>query len=129
MDIPPPRMHRYAQDAALAHSNNTTPFHPCIDRVVKVLEQETNARWVVDCSDSEDILRSAERMLQGGWPDAGWTLTERIVVFEAATRASEEFFASPANKLLGLVDEQVADIVRSTVHTWNHTTRGDCGCN
>jgi hypothetical protein len=101
---------------------------PSVDEVLKLLEKETGADWVVDCSDPQDIIRSVEEMLKLGWPDAGWTLMERVVCFDPSLDSFQPFADETANSMLGLGVERIEDIVRDAVHQWKHTVQGDCGC-
>ena len=99
------------------------------DEVVQCLKHEMKADWVVDSNDPQEMVDSAQRMLERGWPDAGWSLMERIAVFDPKMNGAKQFVDTPANKLFGLQDERIADIIHDTVHQWKHTTQGDCGCN
>lgn len=95
----------------------------------RALEQEIGAEWVIDYTDGLSMLNTAERMLNGGWPDAGWTLLERVIAFDSRLGAATSFCQGADGLQQLLPDECVEDIVRRAVHTWRHTTQGDCGCN
>lgn len=98
------------------------------DQVVLCLQMETKANWVVDFSDSKNAVREAEQRLEKGWPDAGWTLMERSIVFDFDIEGVQNFMASSANAKLGFGAEKIDEIVHSAVHEWNHSDKGDCGC-
>jgi hypothetical protein len=67
-------------------------------------------------------------MLKSGWPDAGWTLMERIVCYDPELNASRPFLEQVANGVLGLSKERIENIIDFAVHEWRHTTQGVCGC-
>jgi hypothetical protein len=98
------------------------------EEVVDYLCKETKAEWVVDYTVPREAMRSAEKMLQGGWPDAGWTLVERTIIFDPEVGGAKTFLDSEGNRQLGLKSENVEQIIHRVVHEWQHTEKGDCGC-
>jgi hypothetical protein len=74
------------------------------------------------------LVREAERRQTSGFPDAAWILLERSVLYDRDIGGVRSFLAHPMNGKLGLEAEKVEDIVRSAVHEWKHSEKGDCGC-
>lgn len=99
-----------------------------IKEVVEILEDAIGAKFKVNGIDLEDLMREAERRLEGGWPDAGWILKERCAVFGSDTNSAKAFRESEDRTQLGLHSESVEAIVKDTVHQWRHQQKGDCGC-
>jgi hypothetical protein len=94
--------------------------------IIDLLEKEMGVEFVVGIAATEDIEKEALKMVKGGWPDAGWNLLERSLLFDGD--AGKAFLMNHGYEALGVGQEQVGDIVKSAVHKWRHTERGDCGC-
>jgi hypothetical protein len=97
-------------------------------QVIEYLQAAMKTNMEVNYVAIEDLEREAERRLKGGWPDAGWALLERCVLFDMSLGATRPFLASSDGKRLGLGNERVEDIVSSAVRGWEHEEKGDCGC-
>jgi hypothetical protein len=95
-------------------------------QVIDLLEREMQVKFLVGQADQGDLEKEAERMVKGGWPDAGWGLLERSMLFDRD--AGKAFIGRKGCMTLGLDREKIGDIIAIAVHEWKHTERGDCGC-
>jgi hypothetical protein len=95
-------------------------------QVIDHLEKEMGVNFVVGTAETEDLEKEALKMVKAGWPDAGWNLLERSLLFNGD--AGRAFLENDGCQALGVDKELVGDIVKSAVHKWKHTEKGDCGC-
>jgi hypothetical protein len=95
-------------------------------QIIDLLEQEMGVKFAVGQADTGDLEREAERMVKGGWPDAGWGLLERIMLLDED--AGKAFRGKGGCEALGFESERAEDVIAGAVHEWMHTEKGDCGC-
>jgi hypothetical protein len=98
------------------------------NEILQHLEAATGSKWDAGRYDVEDCVREAERRIALGFPDAGMFLIERSVLYDNSLNAVQPFIESDAKEQLGLVGEDLDDLVKEALHQHQHHGKGGCGC-
>ncbi|ORY06147.1 isoflavone reductase family protein [Clohesyomyces aquaticus] len=96
--------------------------------ILACLEHLSGKKWSFSYEDVGDCVREGTKRIERGYPDAGMFLMERSVVYDGELKAAGAFEKKSANKILGLDEETVEQIVAKAYHDFQHHGRPGCGC-
>ncbi|USW56133.1 Putative NmrA-like domain, NAD(P)-binding domain superfamily [Septoria linicola] len=105
-------------------SGLVTSANACLD----ALQTATGQNWETGTNDVEDMVREGQQRIDRGFPDAGMFLLEKSVLCDESLGAMKPFQQQDAKEKLGLSGEDLASLVKRTVHDFKHHGKGDCGC-
>ncbi|EME81292.1 uncharacterized protein MYCFIDRAFT_140194, partial [Pseudocercospora fijiensis CIRAD86] len=98
------------------------------NEVLDALQHHTGQSWGRGEVEIEEAVREAHRRMDRGFPDAAMFLMEKIVLCDESMNAVKPFLEQDSKTKLDLEPESLDELVKNSLHEFEHRGKGGCGC-